>query len=213
MNKTQYLDELRKYLKRVPKQDLEDALEYYTEYFDEAGEENEQKIIEELGAPKDLAKKIIIECVDKNFSEDNVEAEGDSSLVVAENSEDNGKKEKKSLSPWLILAAIFALPLSPVIFALIIVALAIIFAVVVSLIACFVSFGVMALAGVFTTLVGIMALFVSPSGGLLMIGVSLAIAAIGSILFALVFTLLDLLIKALKKAGSELVHKKAGASK
>lgn len=208
MNKTEYLAELSKYLKRVPKQDLDDALEYYEEYFEEAGVENEQKIIEELGTPKDLAKKIIIECVDKNFSEDYEPAEISTEVVSDKKDE---KKEKKSLSPWLILAAIFALPLSPIVIVLLIVVLAIAFSVIVSLIAVFVSMGLTAIVGAISALVAIVAMFANPTGGLMMFGVSLIVAALGAIFFCLVFTLFDLLIKALTKAGSKLVHKKAGA--
>lgn len=206
MNKTEYLNELSKYLKRVPKQDLDDALEYYEEYFEEAGEENEQKIIEELGTPKDLAKKIIIECVDKNFSEDYEEKALSTEVVSSEN-----KEEKKGLSPWLILAAIFALPFSPIVLALLIVLLTVVFAIVVTIISLILSFGVTAIAGLVSAICAIVIAFVNPTGGLMMFGVSLAIAAIGAIFFALTFTLFDLLIKALTKAGSKLVHKKAGA--
>lgn len=205
MNKSEYLNELRKYLKRVPKQDLDDALEYYEEYFEEAGAENEQKVIDELGTPKELAKRIIIECVDKNFSDDYESQEISNEVATSDD-----KNKKKNLSPWLVLAAVFALPLSPIILALIIVALVVMFAMVIALISLFVSFGAMTIAGLFTAIIGIIVLFVNPTGGLLMFGISLAIAAIGSILFCLVFTLFDLLIKVLSKSGSKLVHKKAG---
>lgn len=210
MNKSEYLNELRKYLKRVPQQDLEDALEYYEEYFEEAGVENEQKIIDELGTPKELAKKIIIECVDKNFSDD-YEPQEISTEVVTSDDKKEDKNEKKSLSPWLILAAVFALPLSPIILVFLIVVLVLVLAIVIVLIALFISFGAMAIAGLFSAIIGVIVMFTNPTGGLMMFGVSLAIAAIGSILFCLVFTLFDLLIKGLSKAGSKLVHKKAGA--
>lgn len=197
MDKTQYLNELRKYLKRVPAEELDEAMEYYTEYFEEAGHENEQKIIEELGAPKDLAKKIIIECVDKKFDE-----EVTSSEAV--------NKEKKDISPWLIVLAIFALPMSPVAIALVIVALAVILSLVLTIISFVVSAVAVALVGLFMFIVGIPAMFTSFSSGLAMIGLGLAVASVGAILFGLFITLIDLIIKGLVKLGGKFVHKKAG---
>ena len=39
MNQSEYLNQLRKYLKKLPKPDYENAMEYFTEYFEEVGEQ------------------------------------------------------------------------------------------------------------------------------------------------------------------------------
>ena len=52
MNRTEYLKQLDKYLKRLPAEDYQNAMEYFTEYFDEAGPEGEEQVIRELGTPK-----------------------------------------------------------------------------------------------------------------------------------------------------------------
>lgn len=39
MTKEQYMDQLKKYLHRLPKQEYEDAVDYFEEYFGEADEE------------------------------------------------------------------------------------------------------------------------------------------------------------------------------
>ena len=59
MNKTQYLLELRRLLASLPVLERERAIEFYNNYFDEAGEENEAAVIEELGPPARLARQII----------------------------------------------------------------------------------------------------------------------------------------------------------
>lgn len=59
MNKTEYMDALRVQLRRLPKEDLHKALEYFEEYFSDAGPENEEKAIEDLGAPESAAEQII----------------------------------------------------------------------------------------------------------------------------------------------------------
>ena len=42
----------------MPLDEVDNVMEYYFEYFSEAGVENEQYIIKELGTPQELAKKI-----------------------------------------------------------------------------------------------------------------------------------------------------------
>ena len=49
MTSGEYLKQLEKYLRKLPQSDYEDAMEYFTEYFADAGPENEQAVIKELG--------------------------------------------------------------------------------------------------------------------------------------------------------------------
>lgn len=56
MNQTEYLNQLNRYLKKLPKSDYENAMDYFTEYFEEAGE---QRAIAELGTPKEAAAEIL----------------------------------------------------------------------------------------------------------------------------------------------------------
>ena len=57
--KKEYLDQLHKYLKKLPREDYEDAMEYFTEYFEETDDEGAQKLMEELGTPKQAARDLI----------------------------------------------------------------------------------------------------------------------------------------------------------
>lgn len=59
MTKSEYLAKLDKYLKKLPKEDYQEAMDYFREYFDEAGPENEEEVIAELGTPKEAAHDII----------------------------------------------------------------------------------------------------------------------------------------------------------
>ena len=47
MTSGEYLKQLEKYLRKLPQSDYEDAMEYFTEYFADAGPENEQAVIKE----------------------------------------------------------------------------------------------------------------------------------------------------------------------
>ena len=53
LTKEQYITQLKKYLRRLPKQDYDDAIEYFEEYFGEADEAGQQKLMEELGTIQD----------------------------------------------------------------------------------------------------------------------------------------------------------------
>ena len=59
MTRTEYLAALEAELRPLPKADFQEAMDYFTEYFDEAGLENEDNVIAELGTPKEAAADIL----------------------------------------------------------------------------------------------------------------------------------------------------------
>lgn len=60
MNKETYLRILRGRLHyRLTTEEVEDIINYYAEYFADAGEGREQSVIEELGSPERLAQQIL----------------------------------------------------------------------------------------------------------------------------------------------------------
>ena len=59
MDKNAYLKELSRHLpRRMPEQEREDTLRWYKEYFQEAGPEREAEVIEELGPPETVARRV-----------------------------------------------------------------------------------------------------------------------------------------------------------
>ena len=58
MKRDDFINELESLLMDIPEGDRIDAIEYYYDYFDEAGMENEQKVIRELGSPERVAQTI-----------------------------------------------------------------------------------------------------------------------------------------------------------
>ncbi len=71
MNREEYLKELKRYLKRLPADDYQNAMEYFTEYFDEAGKDKEQDVIAELGCPKEAAGELLSGLLDKKLDAEN----------------------------------------------------------------------------------------------------------------------------------------------
>ena len=106
MTKSEFLKELEKKLRHIPKEDREDALRYYDEYIDEMNLPPDADVRSRLGDPKDVARDIINNCTKKHM-------------------DGKGVKEKaKSL--WLVILSLFvsplALPLALAIAAVIVVA-------------------------------------------------------------------------------------------
>lgn len=59
MRKYAYLARLEELLAALPASERQEALNYYEEYFDAAGNEQEEKTAEELGDPAEVARKIL----------------------------------------------------------------------------------------------------------------------------------------------------------
>lgn len=58
MNRAEFMSRLTALLQDVPPAEREEAITYYNEYFDDAGEGNEAGVIAALGSPEELAKAI-----------------------------------------------------------------------------------------------------------------------------------------------------------
>lgn len=59
MNRQEFFRRLEYLLRGIPEHERMDALAYYNDYFDDAGVENEQKVINELGSPEAVAQIIL----------------------------------------------------------------------------------------------------------------------------------------------------------
>ncbi|MCB2830182.1 DUF1700 domain-containing protein [Streptococcus dysgalactiae] len=102
MTRTEYLAELDKYLRKLPREDYHEAMDYYIEYFDEAGPDKENQVIEDLGSPKEAASEIIANVLGKHMASP------------------EKTPEKRATIVGLTILALFAAPIAlPVLLALI----------------------------------------------------------------------------------------------
>lgn len=58
MNRIEYMKQLAALLQDVPVEERIAAMQYYNDYFDDAGEENEAQVIAELGSPEKVAAEM-----------------------------------------------------------------------------------------------------------------------------------------------------------
>nr|WP_205395371.1 DUF1700 domain-containing protein [Streptococcus lutetiensis] len=166
MTKSEYLAKLDKYLKKLPKEDYLEAMDYFREYFDEAGPENEEEVIAELGAPKDAAHDIISRLLDEKIVED------------------EKSPKNKAVIIWIAILAILASPVAlPLILTLLMVIITIL-AIGIAIIAMVLALGVALLtSGVYMLIDSWSYLSIAPSTTAL--GVGLGLLSLGLALLAL----------------------------
>lgn len=58
MNRTEFMRQLEILLQSIPQAEREEALQYYNDYFDDAGVENEREVLDALGNPAKVAENI-----------------------------------------------------------------------------------------------------------------------------------------------------------
>lgn len=94
MNKNEFLRLLNQKLKNLPNNEREDAIRYYEEYFEEAGIQDSDDVLNELSSPSEIAAQILSEHAIKGL-----------------NSDTKPIKNKIS-SMWFILLALLVSPLA-----------------------------------------------------------------------------------------------------
>lgn len=69
MNRTDFMRQLESLLQNISSAERESALEYYNDYFNDAGPENEQAVIEALGTPARVAETIKKELIANGYGD------------------------------------------------------------------------------------------------------------------------------------------------
>lgn len=69
MNRMDFLAELERLLAGMPEEERQAALQYYADYFEDAGAENEPQVISELGSPRKVAESIKADYYGTDFDE------------------------------------------------------------------------------------------------------------------------------------------------
>lgn len=134
MTKEEFLAQLRHKLRTMPKEDIQDAVDYYDSYITDA-ETDEVNVIQHLGSPGEIAAQILADFAVSPPAGHKTPPRG---LGIA----------------WSIILAIFALPIGlPVALAIALTALALLVVLLSSLFAFFVSAAALIASGVFCVLV------------------------------------------------------------
>ena len=163
MNRIEFMEELSGLLQDIPEEDRMDALNYYNDYFDDAGAENEKNVIDELESPEKVAAKIK---ADREDPED-----GKAGMPMEQ---DNKPWTNKWLKMILIVAII--LVGCPVI-----VPAGILIAAFAFFIAIVIGFAAIVIVAIVLTAAGIGSMFVNIGAGLALFGAGMILIAVGAI--------------------------------
>lgn len=202
MNRREFMVQLRTLLKSLPYREQEDALQFYEEYFDDAGAENEQRVIKELESPEAVAQKIMLNSpsvpapqvqdetgdkkeADSGSGSDHSSGNAQYDPSAFERYYQNQQRAKQQKSDnwilWLVLVLTFPLwfPLGiglvATLFSLVVAVLALVFAFIVTVIA-------LVAAVVFALILGIPMLFYDPLNGFYLLSMAMMAAGIALIL-------------------------------
>lgn len=169
MNRQEFIRKLESELSKLPKDECRDAIDYYNEYLDDAGAENEEAALRELGNPSRIATQIKADFAVKQLSN--------------KSGERNPQGKKGIATIWWVILGIFAAPvalplaISGGLLAICILVMAII--VVVAALFCVAAFFV---SGIIAFAVGIYILFVNFADGIFAVGTGMALVGATALL-------------------------------
>jgi len=189
MTKNDFLAELERRLKPLDESERNDALNFYREYFEEAGPGKESAVIEELGSPAYVAAQVV-------------------SKVQTENS-GRAPSAGRSISVlWIMLLGILSAPLTlPILFVFLLL-LFIFIVVAASLIFALVSTAAGLLWGGLITFISAFAgLFADFAKNVFIMGASLVKLAIGGLILLAAFYLAKYAWCFIIKAGHKILNK------
>ena len=171
MNRAEFMKKLNALLSDISPEEREEALQYYNDYFDDAGPEQEARILAELGSPEQVAWKI------------KAGLSGDDSAPRPSNPP-SGKKERNlwKLLAIILLCILLAPFVIPVGIGVLAVLLSVIIAVIATVAAILVSGIVIFIAGIFVIGVGLVQLFTVPALGIATAGAGCLLTAFGILL-------------------------------
>ena len=225
MNKVEFMVQLERLLQGIPQQEKVEAIQYYNDYFEDAGEENEQEVIEALGTPEKVAENIKRDLYQNRYSDMTEPQHVASGREVVkyqpqtERTEQTRSEAKKSgLSTGIIvLIVVLCLLASPVLLGVLtglagvfVAVAAVWFALVAS---CGIIAFVMLVVGAILAVVGIMGIFASPLAGVGIFGSSLVVMAIGLLALMLVVLLVGKITPAVFKGIAWIFRKLFGKNK
>lgn len=197
MNRNEFFVELERLLGDISSEERDEALEYYREYFEEAGAENEEEVLRTLGSPEKVAENIRAGLGEESKSKGEFTERGFEGYAKEEKQEIMHAPRKFGKGMWILIliAAVLAWPITKglilgaltIIAGLLLAAAAILGAALLAGIAC-------GMAGVTIIGIGLSSIFVNPFVALCLSGAGLIVLAIGILLAMLGIWILKLIL-------------------
>lgn len=195
MNAYEYLQALRAALAVLPDDEIDSAMRYYEDYFLDAGDENAEKVIEQLGPPEQVAEAILRDYTGvarrrpERFDEEKAQTVNGVPL------DRDGKPRKKGINPWMLACIVLlALIFGPVAVAVIGAIIVAVVGLVIGIAACVVAVPAATLIGGGALVLFSFLLWATPASALATLGAGLTVGAVGLLLVLLVIKLCILFV-------------------
>ncbi len=186
MNKDSFLAQLKQKLTALSIEEREAAIKYYEEYFNDAGIENEQSVINELGSVDK-----VVNCI---LKENNYPVIDNGIKENEENKYSNEEGNKNNINYvsivlLIILCAIFFPVIVPVFFSILAILIGFLFA----------GVGI-TIAGIVVSTIGVATMLTTPMSGLFLLGIGFIILSLGIIITTLMVNICIIGIPSLVRA-------------
>ena len=208
MNRVEFMTELTALLQDISVEEREEALQYYNDYFEDAGADREYDVIRELGSPKRVSDMIHAGLdgqneedseyretgyADTRFENYDHPATRETAWRGSENAGYNKEKKKPWTNKWLKLILIILIVCigAPIIIPLAVGALALIFGILITVIVAdagkLIAGIAIAISGFIVLFAAIPKLFVSVPAAFAYAGIGFIMIALGAVITALLW--------------------------
>lgn len=197
MNAYEYLQALRAALAVLPDDEIDSAMRYYEDYFLDAGDENAEKVIEQLGPPEQVAEAILRDYtgVARRRPERFEEEKAQTVDGVPLGRDGKPLTRKKGINPWMLACIVLlALIFGPVAVAVIGAIIVAVVGLVIGIAACVVAVPAATLIGGGALVLFSFLLWATPASALATLGAGLVVGAVGLLLVLLVIKLCILFV-------------------
>ena len=195
MNRIEYMTKLASLLQDIPEVERRDAMKYYNDYFDEAGEENEEQVIREFGAPEE-----VYQSAGQQYQMNHQENKQSSEYQYG--TSDNQKKKNARIGKIVLivaLAIIIGPVLIPIIGGILAAGLAMVLTIIVGVFALVIAGAAIAIVGISLVISGSVILLPQTAAGLALIGSGLIIMVLGVVVTVGFGKLCEVVLRGLAK--------------
>lgn len=224
MSRWEFMRRLEELLSDISPSEREEALQYYNDYFNDAGRENEQEVIKALGSPEQVAK-IVKEGIGEGETRESKKAYNHSTEdkrsddVEYTETYSADDRVKEPVPTWaIVLIVIGVILLSPAILGAVFTVIGTLFSIIIGIFCLIfglgVAAGVLLIVAVCLIVAGIGSLFADPLSSIGLVGAACICGALG-ILFLLITVVIagkgiPALYKGIMYLWDKIFHKKGG---
>lgn len=212
MDKYDFIKQLEKELSGLSEEEIRSAVSYYKELFEDAGNDNVQELLENLGSPKEIAENIKRESgtvVTADKPQDSVNSDN----INIKEKETDIRTEKRRDAGTILLLAVVLICTSPIWLPLLVTVYGVVITLLCVIVILALVFGIIGIAGIIS---GFSTIFAVPPVGLVLLGMGLVFTALtlmcAPLLFKGIFRICRALINGTVGIFHSIIYKREAAA-